>query len=417
MQIETITIGKRTVLKLRGRLDVTWADHVLNQALELLRDGNHDLCIDAAELDYLSSAGIRVLIQMRRDTSMVKGQFGVINPSPFVANTLRMSGLESLLLTTEPELEPESVSRSDQASEVQTTQVDDVAFRIHPLQPDGRLQVHTPVAWVPWQPVADASLVNVSFPTNVFGLGIGVPGSSPGESRTRLGEFVAVAGCLAYQPTDGSEKPDFLLQAKQFVPSLFAAQAMVAEGTFSHLLRFAPAGKSGRLLLGELFDQALAITDSDTVALVCMAEIEGLVGTTLLRSPGRLSAEDHPADFPTVRDWVAFCGDRVHARHAAIVTAFASRRPSDKVQSLLSPLPSKSGLFTHAHAVVMPFRPLPEGVLDLSEQVAAWYQEDSPIDLLHLIDDNRPAIGLGQSAFLRGACWCSPCCFGKDGRS
>jgi hypothetical protein len=36
--------------------------------------------------------------------------------------------------------------------------------------------------------------------------------------------------------------------------------------------------------------------------------------------------------------------------------------------------------------------------------------------LLHLIEDNRPAIGLGQSSFIRGACWCAAIKYGEEGK-
>jgi hypothetical protein len=46
--------------------------------------------------------------------------------------------------------------------------------------------------------------------------------------------------------------------------------------------------------------------------------------------------------------------------------------------------------------------------LDLETSVRAVFEENEPLGLLHLIEDKRPAIGLGQSAFIRGACWCAP---------
>lgn len=62
----------------------------------------------------------------------------------------------------------------------------------------------------------------------------------------------------------------------------------------------------------------------------------------------------------------------------------------------------------HAHAVVFPFRPLPQGVLDLETSVAAVFEDNTPMGLLHLIEDDRPIVGLGESSFIRGVCWCAP---------
>jgi len=80
-------------------------------------------------------------------------------------------------------------------------------------------------------------------------------------------------------------------------------------------------------------------------------------------------------------------------------------------------MPDDSGLFLHAHAVVLPFRSLPEGRIELTETVQVLFASTEPVDLLHLITDNRPLAGLGESAFIRGACWCAPACFAKGAAS
>ena len=415
MQIETSTNETQTILKLSGRLDVTWAEHVLNSALEQLRGGRHTLRIDAAGLEYLSSAGIRVLIRMRREVTALQGSFGIIHPSPFVENTLRMSGLEALLDTAAPEAVPvASAPAPDPALPGKTP---GIQVETHTLSANAVLQVHLPATWRPWTPVQDADIVPLTLPSTVFGLGVGAPGVDAADTRSRFGEFTALSGCLTWLPADGGDTPDYLVQADQFVPSVFAIQAIVAEGDFSHLLRFRPLEKSAHLPLSTLIEEALTATASDAVALVCLAEIEGLVGAALSRSPGDIRTDDAPGTFPRIRDWMAFCGQRVHTRHSALLVSFAARRPPPELAPFLTPLPSQPEVFAHTHAVVFPFRPLPEGMLHLEEHVRMFYETLEPLDVLHLIEDDREAIGLGQSAFLRGACWCAPMRCGKEGCS
>ncbi len=425
MKIETLTDGRRTILKLDGRLDVTWAEHVLNSALELLRGGRHELRMDASGLQYLSSAGIRVLIRIRREVSAVQGSFAIVNPSPFVENALRMSGLGELLECDTPEQDAPDTGTGDVAgapcsgSAVQKGRGDiDVAgiqVDVHPLGAGAMLRVQATARWRPWTPVQDTDVVNLPFPRPVFGLGIGAAGVDAGDSCSRFGEFAALAGCLSWLPAGGGDTPDYLVEAERFTPSIFAIQGLVAEGAFSHLLRFRPVDKTGLLPLSSLFGQALEVTGADSVAMVCIAEIEGLVGAALSRSPGLMTTADSPGGFPQIRDWMAFCGERVHARHSALLVAFVSRRPDAAVAPYLVPLSSTPGLFAHTHAVVFPFRPLPEGVIDLEPHVRMFFETVEPVDLLHLIEDDRPAVGLGQSTFLRGACWCAPFSAGKGG--
>ena len=289
-----------------------------------------------------------------------------------------------------------------------------IVFEKHPLAPQGRIVTRASGGWKPWQPVRPGDAGEIGFPRQVFGLGVGASGHDADDVRTRYGEFVAAAGCLVWLPGDGSDTPDYLEQEAQFVPRLYAIQALTGEGSFSHLLRFHPREKGAFLTLSELFLQVFQATKAEAAAMIVLAEVEGLVGAALARSPGLIQPDDRPGDFPEVRNWLAFCGERVHRQAQALVVAFASRDPAHVSAPCLAPLPSRPEIRAHAHAVVIPFRSLPQGVLELGPSVRTVFEGNEPRGLLHLIDDNRPVIGLGQSAFIRGACWCAPCHFSTE---
>ena len=54
----------------------------------------------------------------------------------------------------------------------------------------------------------------------------------------RGGEFLAVSGAAAYQPTDGSNVPDYLIAEGSFVPELQVLYSAVCDGSFARLARF-----------------------------------------------------------------------------------------------------------------------------------------------------------------------------------
>jgi hypothetical protein len=44
----------------------------------------------------------------------------------------------------------------------------------------------------------------------------------------------------------------------------------------------------------------------------------------------------------------------------------------------------------------------------MAASVRKFFSGPPPLAVMHLVDDMRPAVGLGQSALIRGACWCAP---------
>jgi len=408
MQIETKIIGECAILSVSGRLDASWAEHFHGTVQETIRDGHHHVRIDASGLDYLSSAGIRSLLRIQRELAAVKGSFGIIRAAGFVADTLRLSGLEQLMVSASELSDAETSGRADRAPVDAVQSVTGIRFETHLLAAQGEITVRSAGRWNTWSPVLNGDAEEISFPKTVFGLGIGAPGKDADAARPRFGEFVAAAGHVAWLPGDGSDTPDYLEQAERFVPGLHVIQALTGEGDFSHLIRFSPEEKGDCLSLSDLFLRILQTTRSNAAAMVGLAEVEGLVGTALSRSPGLIQASDHPCDFPEMRNWLSFSGERIHRQAQALVVSFLSRDTSPIPVSQLSPLTSRPELRAHTHAVILPYRPLQQGVPDLEPAVRSLFEDNGPIGLLHLIEDGRPAVGLGQSAFIRGACWCAP---------
>ncbi|NLB65850.1 MAG: STAS domain-containing protein [Lentisphaerae bacterium] len=404
MNIELAQQGGWAVLRLEGRLDATWSEHVVARAREVLRSGRHHLLLDAAGISFLSSAGIRVLIQLSRDVTDVQGRFLVARPSEFVAKTLQLAGLESLLATEELLA---SVEAAEAASEGAG---DGMALEVHRLDEAGGMTLNIAAGWRPWDAVDAGGIRHISLPRGTVALGIGAPDEDAAQAASRMGEFMAVAGCLVHQPADGQlHPPDYIAQRGGLVPELHAVQALVAEGRFSHLLRFHPAEESVRMDLAGLASAGLKAAGADAAVLVVLAECDGLVGARLAQSPIAISGAEPPGDFPNVRDWIHFCGERLHAGQSALVVALVARSDNaGRLPAYMAAMPSAPGLLIHAHAAAFTFRPLPAGIIQAEEQIPALFEARDPLDLLHLLEDDRPLTGLGRSQFVRGAAWCAP---------
>lgn len=77
MTIQKTESGSRLTLKLAGRLDTTTAPE-LEKAIEDLGDAS-ELTLDFEDLEYLSSAGLRVLLMAHKKMKAVGGNFSLVH--------------------------------------------------------------------------------------------------------------------------------------------------------------------------------------------------------------------------------------------------------------------------------------------------------------------------------------------------
>lgn len=82
IQTETMDAERTARIALEGRLD-TVSSSELERKLELLLDGRYDrLVLDLARLEFISSAGIRVLVQARKCMGTQEGAVLMVNAQP-----------------------------------------------------------------------------------------------------------------------------------------------------------------------------------------------------------------------------------------------------------------------------------------------------------------------------------------------
>lgn len=81
---------QRTTLRLKGRLDTETAPQLESRLAGLLAAPLRTLVFDLASLDYVSSAGVRVLAKARKRMEELKGTLLVVNLQPPVAKVFEI---------------------------------------------------------------------------------------------------------------------------------------------------------------------------------------------------------------------------------------------------------------------------------------------------------------------------------------
>jgi len=405
MEITKIQHDDVLELKLRGRLDAYWADHVGKAIDDAIRAGSHRIELNFSQVDYLSSAGLRVLVKFYKELKAVQGSLTITEPSGGAFAILKMAGFARMLVAapspaavTPAKPEPHSIEKSG------------VIFQVFDQSPGARLQcslIGKPEKFFDGG-FQEADCACVSLPPGTFGLGLGAFGSGFQDCRERFGEFVAVAGMAAALSTDGSSVPDFVATEEALIPELKVLYALAGKGRFAQMMRFdAKPEPPGVIGLSGLVDAAMEISGADAAGVVFLAESAGLVGAALRRSPGRADAKS-PLEFPAIRDWLSFTTERTNERNLTLVVGVALREPPAHVAPFVRLLSPDARVHGHFHAALFPYRPVQRGELHLDKEIGGLMAADRAQTLLHLLIDDREFEGLGQSEFMRGACWIGP---------
>lgn len=92
MKINKQKKGKATTFTLEGRLDSNTSYEVENQILGAIREGAKDIVLNFSALDYISSAGIRVLVHCHKEIEKLGGHIYLAAVPKPIENVLYITG-------------------------------------------------------------------------------------------------------------------------------------------------------------------------------------------------------------------------------------------------------------------------------------------------------------------------------------
>ncbi len=390
MEIQRHKEDRVLVLTLRGRLDAAWCP-ALEQALsESIRAGEHHIHLDFSGVDYISSAGLRVLVMTHRQLTEIRGALAIREPSKEVSSIFELCGLWRVFVK----------AGADGAAQdaIVTFASEKASWEVHSLTPDATCNLRWIGSRTPWEAVEGES---VGFPSGTTGLGVGAFGDSREDAGPRLGEFLAAGGCAAQLPPGDSMRPDFVISQEQLVPSVWVTSGLSASGDFAQLLRFEATESARTIGLSELAE--VCLKEAPAALLVMIAEAAGLVGASLRVPPNQKIEE--PFAFPEIRNRLGFTSERAFRDGTALIVGVVASEGCS-LQDRLRPI--GGGLLGHLHAAVFPYRPIQKGLISLEETVTTFFESQNLQSVLHLLNDSRSPGGAGESEFYRGACWVSP---------
>jgi anti-sigma B factor antagonist len=100
MEIKVSKQGAVIVAALSGEIDSSTAPDAQAQLLPLI-DGGNKLVLDMQDLTFLSSAGLRIILQLYRQSTSNGGKVALANMQETIRDTMQITGFLAFFQVTE----------------------------------------------------------------------------------------------------------------------------------------------------------------------------------------------------------------------------------------------------------------------------------------------------------------------------
>lgn len=395
MDIDQKSTGDTTSLRIHGRVDAYWSEHLTKAINAAIAAGAKHITLNLSRVEYISSAGIRLLISFHKQLRAKNGSLLIEHPSESVNSVLNLTGLDEVLIA------PGKGGPEPQAEHTHLSwETDTTSFVVDDLDLEARMKcqmIGDPTKLTTGFEEGDANVM--PFPESTFGIGLGALGSSFDECKDRVNEFLALAGAAAYLPTDGSISPDSMISEEALVPLMSIFYGIAGQGQFSRQVRFEAKIATPEIIpvltFPEVVDRGLRATGSDFGVIAMVCEATSVVGEFLRK----LDSQENPGE-----TLLTLAREAVLEPSLCVAVGIAARKNLPQWSAVFEPLGAGTELFGHFHAAVFSAQTIPEGILDMHTVVRKLFTDEQPHKLMHLL----PADGAAQTEFVRGVCWVAP---------
>jgi anti-sigma B factor antagonist len=93
MQYSITERGIHTIVAITGRIDSSNSAEFNTLLMEMVQQGKKKIVLEMGQMDYMSSAGIRVIVAVMKELRDVNGSLKLANLSKNVESVFRLIGL------------------------------------------------------------------------------------------------------------------------------------------------------------------------------------------------------------------------------------------------------------------------------------------------------------------------------------
>ena len=309
MDIKVRRHGDTVVVSMGGRVDAYGAGELDRTLKELLADENLAcMAFDMAEVRYLSSAGIRFIVQTMKILRRRNGALAISSLCSYCHNVLDTAGMTNSLNIFSTHSEAmgflQTVQWERQAMEnwdrMETADSPIGLFRFVPGENSkADLKVIGSLADIFHSRVDEGRVFSRGFSQTEYSIGVGGLGEITEDYMKVLGSMLTIGGTMAWLPTDGHDLADFLVPRNDTGSVMIRTPFnLTLPGSFNEYIMFDSTEKGGtsldRLYRGLFLLSRRRRRDFKGVLGVAawMQASEVLAGT-LMRSPVREFAPEN----------------------------------------------------------------------------------------------------------------------------
>jgi len=396
--------GGYKVLCLKGRIDGMSSPEIQKNISDLTLAGERTIVIDFMDVNYISSAGLRVFLTGQKQLMKAGGELILYRVSDEVLEVFELSGFTDIFrMFGEEDFEQQKKKLITDAPDIAARTVGGIALRYVEREAEsGEISVIGSQGPLQRSGYAEGDVASVRVGDIRFGTGLATRGDDYEDYSRFFGETMIIDRNFFFFPAVKRPAVDFMFAAQQEADHEYRfLHGFGFSGDFRYIVSF--ENPDAFVDSHSLVNALLELSGAAMIGIVLLAESKGFWGMHLMQVP---LAENRPADGGGIFDpdnftgWMNFPVEPDHINNVIAATGIAVRDKSE-IDSGLRELFSKDSNF-HMHAGVFAKEPVNLEIGHFESELDRVLTEFDVSRIQHMLGQSRFSGGLAGIVELKG---------------
>lgn len=394
-----------TLLTIAGRVDSMTSPDVQHQIDELILAGKRLLVVNLEQTNFISSAGLRVLLSAQKQLKKVGGEMILYKIARPVMPVFATSGFDKIFKIISTEQEFNAAASADvHPSEITTSTDDGATFRYREAQAaPGSFSIigsQEKLSSASYGPQDVVTVAQVKLP---FGTGLATVGEQYEEYKHLFGEALFINKHFYFYPAVKRPVVDFMLHSGTDAGTRCRfLHGFEFNGGYRYIAAFETTGAF--ITLDGLVQWAQSLPSSaPLLGIVLLAESKGVLGMNLKHVPLQ---ENRPPEGKDIFDaaqfasWINFPVDPADVNHIVAAAGIACRDKSACSSDVRKLFPRDAS--AHMHAGIFEKGPISKNIDDFEKELSRVLTELDIAKVQHLLGRSRFSNGMLGIIELKG---------------
>lgn len=384
-------------LLLKGRIDSITAREIETLFRDAIMAGKRLIVADMTDVNYVSSAGLRIFISFQKELKKAGGEICLFNAAAPVYSIFEISGFTNIFrfISSEDEVSGLTDDALKNARETRDVPTDRIALRaLSKARHPGRLWVIGSEEKLLPADYCETDVQAVRASDLQFATGLAALGSTYEDYKGYFGETAVIDGNIFVYPALKRSAVDFIIHTEGERDTAYHfLYGFSFHGKFSHIASFEP--KDGFFTLDDLIDSSFLLASSNIVGITAIFESKGIFGMRLKKTPLRETHGKEEKDIfsgDSFPEWIDYSIEPEDIYNLVVMTGIAVKERSSVTGEVKKIIPEQGRY--HIHGVVFDKKPFNKLIDNFPYELRRVITKMEPQRVLHLLGKTRIGPGL-----------------------